>query len=553
MTSTNRMRLGPFYLKHLIGKGATGDVWCAVHETLLADETSLPTPQPSLSNKANTTGHSFTDRDLSVSTADSITFTKPLEVAIKFIRSEENPISLSINQAYEELLAEARAAAGLNHRHAIHVLDFGIVSEHSTSESLLNRYGPNTPYLLMEYAPGERWLDFAGKLQWSQQKTIILQLLDVLSHAHGRGLIHRDIKPEKGLICDPLSPNIRSILLDFGLAQVISETTVGDQFVAGTPAYMSPEQLLGEWRNLGPQSDLYSFGCTVWRILSNQAPFGNNLGYQHLAISHIRNQLPVLENSIPIPSKVVNWLHRLLEKSATDRFDSAAEAKASLLNIGDICDLPVQSNLASESTAMIPKRSILEKESFAPTSSIRIISLPIAKKWTEHPESIRPAHLRGVGLNLFPHRSFPLVGRIPERDMMWELIHRTHQKGAQCLCLSGPSGTGKTRLAHWLGTLCREAGNSEILNINYSNKPSPKDGILSSIIQYLRCTHLSGDALTTRLNQVFSYSKSLQKLIPQLLQLSSEFPSRLKSGSGIRYFCILLRHLPQTPKASPSC
>ena len=116
--------------------------------------------------------------------------------------------------------------------------------------------------------PSEEEVRAWAELEWNSASMIYTQ-----------HLIHRDIKPENVLIKLPDEDSSRpeAMLTDFGLAQAISEFRGDGDVVAGTPAYMAPEQLLGSWRDQGPWTDLYSLACTIWRIIAPEAPFGNGV------------------------------------------------------------------------------------------------------------------------------------------------------------------------------------------------------------------------------------------------------------------------------------
>jgi len=153
---------------------------------------------------------------------------------------------------------EAKAAAALRHRHCqrIHALarDSGHV------------------YIAYEYVPGRtmRQALAAGELDDRGAVEVAAQVLDALAHAHGRGIVHRDVKPSNVLIAEEDAVDVR--LLDFGLAQMAefdTLTAVGD--VPGTLGYVSPERLLG--KEATEAADVWAVGVMLWEALAGRHPF----------------------------------------------------------------------------------------------------------------------------------------------------------------------------------------------------------------------------------------------------------------------------------------
>ena len=212
-------------------------------------------------------------------------------VAIKFLQSQK----MNDQWAIDAFHAEIRSAACLRHENAVMVLEHGLVSQCNSTPSTVSLFGENTPYLVMEYIHGKTWQESAGKLKCSELSDMIIQILEVLAHAHASGVIHRDIKPENIIVESSPSGKLTAVLTDFGLAQALSELDKSEEVIAGTPAYMAPEQLMGEWRQQGPWTDLYSLGCTIWRMVCVEAPSETTNPFKMLRINtsihHRRNYL----------------------------------------------------------------------------------------------------------------------------------------------------------------------------------------------------------------------------------------------------------------------
>lgn len=174
------------------------------------------------------------------------------EVALKFLSAamvgDDNALNL--------FLREARAAAALNHPTIVTVYDIGVLD--------------HRPFICMEYVEGT---DLATRLK--EESTIdvgealgiTIQLAKALDYAHERNVVHRDIKPSNVI---QTSEGVVKIL-DFGLAKAIQGNKKKSTYVAGTPEYMSPEQLAG--RKVDGRGDLFSLGVVLYELTTGSLPF----------------------------------------------------------------------------------------------------------------------------------------------------------------------------------------------------------------------------------------------------------------------------------------
>ena len=199
--------------------------------------------------------------------------------AIKVIK----PDQLSTTNRRRALRREIQTIAGLDHPHIVRLYDLGEVDAQlgARSQGILP---PNAPWYAMEFVNGGSLLEAPPPKNWSQIKRWMLELLDALAHAHAGAVIHRDLKPGNILLDRDADGVERIKLVDFGIAQLVSEMEAeqyGEQTseinVSGTPRYMAPEQVSGRHREQGPWTDLYSFGCVAWFLLCGKAPFGGTL------------------------------------------------------------------------------------------------------------------------------------------------------------------------------------------------------------------------------------------------------------------------------------
>jgi len=168
-------------------------------------------------------------------------------VAIKVLRRRAD------EQVRRRILDEARHTAALG--------DPAVV----TVFSVLDEADP--PAIVMEFVEGYPLDRFAAQLTFEQKARLLREVARGLSVAHGRKLIHRDLKPDNVIV----GPDLRPHILDFGLALTLEEAArLGGGF-EGTPLYASPEQAMG--KPLGAASDLFSFGSLMFKVLTGKAPF----------------------------------------------------------------------------------------------------------------------------------------------------------------------------------------------------------------------------------------------------------------------------------------
>lgn len=210
----------------------------------------------------------------------------------------------------KQFLAEARAAARLNHPNIVGVHDAGEID--------------GQPFIVMEFIEGES-LRHRPPQSLTEALEMARQICTALEHAHLSGIIHRDLKPENIMA----TPHKTVKLTDFGLAQMVDAPPMTEEgVIAGTFLYLAPEILLGQPAT--PQSDLYAFGLILYELMAGRHPFtGNNI----MAIISQHLNAPIVPPSTynaKIPSALDLLVLHLLHKKPDHRPASAKEVRQTL-------------------------------------------------------------------------------------------------------------------------------------------------------------------------------------------------------------------------------
>ncbi len=182
--------------------------------------------------------------------------------------------------------------------------------------------------MVMEFVRGEsldKLSERLGALSPERTAYIIDQILSALEHAHRAGVVHRDVKPANVMVTDEGSIKI----MDFGIARVLgAEQKTVDFRLMGTPAYMSPEQVLGE--EVDGRSDLYSVGVLFYRLLTGALPFAADTALGMLQRQIRDTPIPLCAHRGGLPDWCEAIIQRALAKTQSDRFQSAEEFREAL-------------------------------------------------------------------------------------------------------------------------------------------------------------------------------------------------------------------------------
>lgn len=249
-----------------------------------------------------------------------------VQVAVKLM----HPHVAAQAEYVERFRREARAALILSHPNIVRLIDFG---QHE-----------QTFFLVMELINGQaldEWLAHCAELPaLSLLVPICVDILDGLDAAHRHGIVHRDLKPENVILSRDAQDRQVAKVVDFGLAHV--EDPTKDQptltrkdMVAGTPAYMSPEQ--SRSLAVGPSTDLYAFGCLLTELLQGRPPFEAPSAIETIS-QHLFMPPPPLDRppqAEPVPPLLERLRLELLSKHPHQRPADALTTRARLLEAVD--------------------------------------------------------------------------------------------------------------------------------------------------------------------------------------------------------------------------
>jgi eukaryotic-like serine/threonine-protein kinase len=274
--------LGSYRLVERLGVGGMGEVWRAEHR-LLARPAAIKLIQPAFTSGA-------TNRK---------------------------------DAALRRFEREAQVTAQLRSPHTVNLFDFGVADDGSF-------------YYVMELLEGldaDSLVRRFGPLPWERVIYVLRQMCHSLSEAESRGLVHRDIKPANVFLCRYGEDHDFVKILDFGIVKSANDTpemvpTV-DQMIQGTPAYIAPEQALGN--EIDGRTDLYAAGCVAYWLLTGETVFTADTPIA-LVMHHVHTPPvpPSVRSELPIPAPFEALVLACLAKNPADRPQSAKELRERL-------------------------------------------------------------------------------------------------------------------------------------------------------------------------------------------------------------------------------
>ena len=204
--------------------------------------------------------------------------------------------------------AEGEAVASLSHPNIVQVYDV------SSSD--------NANYIVMELIDGitlKQYMEKKGTLNWKETLHFAMQIAKALEHAHGRSIVHRDIKPHNVMVLKNGSVKVT----DFGIARVMSKSNTLTKEALGSVHYISPEQAKGGW--VDNRSDLYSLSVVMYEMMTGRPPYDGESPVA-VAIKHINGGAPMPSTLNPnIPGGLEQIIMKGMALDAKDRYSSATE------------------------------------------------------------------------------------------------------------------------------------------------------------------------------------------------------------------------------------
>ncbi len=226
-------------------------------------------------------------------------------VAVKVLKDE----FLANEEFRRRFKNESKAIAVLSHPNIVKVFDVS--------------FGDRLQYIVMEYIEGitlKEYIEKCGVIDWNEALFFIIQILRALQHAHDKGIVHRDVKPQNIMLLE----NGTIKVADFGIARFShSETRTVTEKALGSVHYMSPEQAKGELTD--EKADIYSVGVALYEMLTGKLPFDSDTPVS-VALMQINNEpeLPrTINEKIPVGFEQITM--KAMQKNVRDRYQTAAE------------------------------------------------------------------------------------------------------------------------------------------------------------------------------------------------------------------------------------
>ncbi len=228
-------------------------------------------------------------------------------VAIKILHPEYS----SQPQMVSRFTAEARAVNQIQHRNIIDIFAFGTIND-------------KFHYYVMEYLDGEALEDYIERnkrLSAADAIAILRPIARALHAAHCDGITHRDLKADNIFLSRDRDGVVEPKLLDFGIAKLLNDGEIGHRtregVPIGTPAYMSPEQCMGQ--NVDHRTDIYAFGILLYRMLTGVLPFSGT-SYLQVLFQHTNDPVPPLRQHVPeLPEPIEASVLAMLAKKPEER------------------------------------------------------------------------------------------------------------------------------------------------------------------------------------------------------------------------------------------
>lgn len=285
-------------------------------------------------------------------------------VSVKILNEE----SAKDEKAVKRFVNESKAVSMLSHKNIVKIYDVAF-------ESDIN-------YLVMEYVDGitlKEYIDYKKVVDWKESAYYVSQILKALGHAHSKGIIHRDVKPQNVMITRDGVIKV----MDFGIAKMLkSESITMTDMALGTVDYISPEQASG--KEVGFYSDIYSVGVMLYEMTTGALPFVAD-SPMAVAMKQLQDDpVPPSEINPELPRGLEQIILKAMSKEPDERFSSClAMDKALELVMGDPSMLFVDRSHSAKNASKKNKSGEKKKSSFLPiiagvTISFFLVAVAVA-------------------------------------------------------------------------------------------------------------------------------------------------------------------------------
>jgi eukaryotic-like serine/threonine-protein kinase len=328
------------------------------------------------------------------------------QVAIKVLHVNGKPLS---SDALARFRREAEVATRINHPNIVEVHDFNTLPD-------------GAPYLVLEFLQGE---SLASRLRHPMEvdevQRILRQVGSALQAAHAHGVVHRDLKPDNiFIVSEPMGEVIK--VLDFGISKVVDSMTLQTQeaVLVGTPAYMSPEQALGNNKDVGPQSDVFALGAIAYEMLTGAPPFGGESIAQLVFKIAYEPHRPLSAVKEGLSANVVRAVERALLKDRAQRYPDVAAFIEELT--GARLPEPRRAEGSNQASGVATpgsgsSDSVMMGKTAAPTPApvreltpVAAVSAPPARQGPVKQIALAVAVVAGLAIAYFAATSAPRVG-----------------------------------------------------------------------------------------------------------------------------------------------
>ena len=361
------------------------------------------------------------------------------KVALKVLKPE-----LAAVIGAQRFLGEIKTTANLQHAHILSLFDSGEVE--------------GTVFYVMPFVDGESLrdrLERERQLPVADAMRLTREVADALAYAHARGVIHRDIKPENILL-----QGGHALVADFGIALAASKTGANrlteTGMSLGTPAYMSPEQAMGE-RTLDGRTDIYALGCVLYEMLVGEPPFTGPTAQAIVARVMTEEPRSISAQRRTVPQHVATAVEIALSKLPADRFATAAEFSSAL---GD------ESAAASgRMTAAVPSRrgkprwttaalagGLVAASALAAWGWLRgAPAPPVSRTYVKFPDAEAPVFERSTHTLLPDGSALVYVGKAPNGGTQLWMKKRSELHATPLGGTSGASNVFASPDGRWVG------------------------------------------------------------------------------------------------------